>query len=735
MNNDSVVMVLHRLLAAVVLCFSIGVFLRAEMVSLPEIKKLKQQEEVFPCPWQTVLFRNYGFVPDSRLAHLLHCDKSTIRKEACRMGLKKVRYNKDWEEKGYITIIRNNWFLLNYEQLQALLNFSRERLAFVLKEEDFLSHKLGGVKPECPTIYYTPLTTSQAAETERLVGILQPLVNRSACKPFDFFKGMKNIKGTVPETEGVRMLHGYLTSCGDVFAEDCRSHLSDRLLAQYQAVGVNALFIHGQLSKLSEYPFDKRLSEGYEKRRRHLKNLIQRAEKYGIKIYLYINEPRAIATESFPRQFEHLKGHEGGGQTDLCFSRQEVRDYLYSAIKDLVTDIPALGGFMTITMSENATHCKSGSATNCVRCKDVPAEEMAAAVNNTIYRAIQDSKSNARLIANLWGWAAYMGWSREQVTHGIELLDKGVSVLCVSEFDLALEKGGVKSRLIDYSISNPGPSETTRWMLAEAEKKGHEIFAKIQVNNSWECSSVPYLPVFDLVLEHIRNLQDIHVRNLMLTWTLGGWPSPMLNMAAACASPGFNLDKWYDEWYGVEGSKVHEAVKMFCKGFREYPFSVTVLYHSPKNLGMANLWSRQPDEKSSSMVCYSFDDYKGWISPYSYDVYVECMKKMLPYWREGCRMLSELKGEKTKELLLFAEVATLHWEADLLQTQYAYYKRDWQANQEEIRGIVKDAMTCTERLLKLVDKDARIGYETSNHYFYTSRNLLEQYLHLSGLQQ
>lgn len=722
-----------RLLMLLIFCFSQSVLLKSEEASLPKVSKIKLQGEVLPCRWQTVIFRNYGFVSDERLATVLRCDKATIRKEAVRLGLGSVRYNKDWENKGYITMIRNNWYLLPYDQLQKLLNFSREKLVFILKEEDFLSHKLGGVKPECQPVYYTPLTEVQKMQTEQLVNIIRPLMKRPECKPFDFFKGMRKNKLRVPQTDGVRMLHGYLTSCGDVFAADGRTHLSDELLKQYMAVGVNALFIHGQLSKLADYPFDKSLSQGYELRRKNLKELIRRADRYGIKIYLYINEPRALPTDNFPEQYAHLKGHTAGGQTDLCFSQKEVRDYLYNTIRDIVTDMPLLGGFMTITMSENATHCKSSGSTNCEHCKDVPAEQLAAEVNNTIYRAICDSHSKARLIANLWGWAAYMGWSKEQVAHGIEMLDKGISVLCVSEFNLPLEKGGIKCSLIDYSISNPGPSETTRWMLAKAEETGHEIFAKIQVNNSWECSCVPYLPVYDLVLEHIKNLQNIHVKNFMLTWTLGGWPSPMLNMVAASSLPNFNLDSWYNDCYGSEGRLVHEAVKRFCDGFREFPFSVTVLYTSPKNLGMANLWNLQPEQKSSSMVCYSFDDYEHWMSPYTYDVYTDCMEKMLRYWREGCKLLSMAKKKNSRELQLYAEIATLHMEADLLQTRFSYYKRHPQENEVKLKEIVQKAIECTERLLQLVDKDAKIAFETSNHYFYTSRNLLEQYLHLKTM--
>ena len=66
------------------------------------------------------------------------------------------------------------------------------------------------------------------------------------------------------------------------------------------------------------------------------------------------------------------------------------------------------------------------------------------------------------------------------------------------------------------------------------------------------------------------------------------------------------------------------AVKLFCRGFREYPFTVSALYASPKNLGMGNIWSLARDEKVSTMTGYTFDDYERWTTPYGYKIYTNC---------------------------------------------------------------------------------------------------------------
>ena len=208
--------------------------------------------------------------------------------------------------------------------------------------------------------------------------------------------------------------------------------------------------------------------------------------------------------------------------------------------------------------------------------------------------------------------------------------------MCVSEYDLEIEKGGIKSRIIDYSISNPGPSEITKKTLEKAVRTGHKIYAKIQANNSWECSAVPYLPVFDLIFEHLQNLTKIGVQDYMLTWTLGGYPSNMLGLISEYAKnpQSFSLDDWYERQFSSNSKTVKNAVKYFCQAFREYPFSIDGLYFSPKTLGPANLWSLEKEQKQSTMVCYSYDDYKTWINPYPIDVYLLQYEKLIQKWEE-----------------------------------------------------------------------------------------------------
>lgn len=680
--------------------------------SLPPVQSVKLQDLNFPQAWQEVIFRNYGYASEDRIAEVLGCDVRTVKKEARRLGLKGIRYDETWSDMGYITLIRNNWHLLPYDQLCTLIGFNEDRLAFVLQEEDFLRVKLGNFKPECSEIRYCALSDDEKAETEDIARLVAGNLPKNPCKPFEFFKD-KKVPAVTADGEKLHLIHGYLSPCGDAFAVDGKTYLPDALLARYASYGINGIFIHGLLSNLSPYPFNPEQAKGYEARRERLNELVERCKPFGIDIYLYMNEPRR-----------------------LCTSRPEVKQYLYDAVLDLAKAVPGLGGILTITMSENLTHCKSNNSfsQDCELCKDIPVEELASEVNNIIHRALVDSGSSARLIANLWGWAPYMGWTDEMTARGVSLLDKDITALCVSEFNLEIEKDGIRNVVGEYSISNPGPSPRSVKTLGDAAATGHKTMAKVQINNSWEISSVPYLSVFDLEEEHLENLRRIGVDEFMLTWTLGGYPSPMLDLVGASGEEGFSLDKWYEKMFGSDAAAVHEAVRHFCDGFRNFPYNGGALYNGPKNLGMANLWSLEPDRKGSTMVCFSFDDYESWVGNYGYDGYTALMEKLLAEWEEGLDILEDVKGDLPEEMYLFSKVAYLTYEADLLHTRYAFYKRDMEKYSEELKGVIDASIDCTKELISLCDTNPAIAYEASNCYFFTSRNLIEKLVQLNRMK-
>ena len=209
-------------------------------------KDIKLPKINFPTAWQAVIYRNYGLVKTQNIANVLNCSAETVELEAKRLGLGSITYNPMWEEKGDMTILRNNWYLLNMGQIQKLLNFSEEKLDFLLKEEDFLFVKLNNDKPICPEIVYQPLTDVQILQTKNITDYLIDLGSDEG-KPFEFFNNMVQKVDLTETAPGNRIIYGYLTPCNDVFMIDSQTYLSDALLCRYQQAGITGIWLHSVL--------------------------------------------------------------------------------------------------------------------------------------------------------------------------------------------------------------------------------------------------------------------------------------------------------------------------------------------------------------------------------------------------------------------------------------------------------------------------------------------------------
>ena len=152
----------------------------------------------FPTRWQAAVWRNWNLVSAEILAKVLHASVPEIRSAAEAMGLEyRPGQLARWRERGFQTVIRRNWDLLPYDQLLVLLDWSAERLAFVLKEDDFFWVKLGFHKPACEEVRFRELSGEERARTAELRSIVEKVRARlpeRRVKPFDFLDRYGSVK-------------------------------------------------------------------------------------------------------------------------------------------------------------------------------------------------------------------------------------------------------------------------------------------------------------------------------------------------------------------------------------------------------------------------------------------------------------------------------------------------------------------------------------------------------------
>ena len=741
----------------------VGLFAQdAAVVALPDEKGEKPALgcEPFPSRLHAFVWRNWTAVPQARLAEVLKTTPDKVAQVAASMGLPpQAAIQPEWKDKGYITVLRRNWHLLPYDQLLTQLGMSREQLRYSLAEDDFLFIKLGSVKPKCAPLLYAPPTPEESAAAARLAGWLREegLADSYAQPDEPRFAFVQELSGLDPRLAGVkpagasqfelRFIFSYFAEYGDPLLDPEMRSYPEGLLQRLSAAGVNGVWVHTVLRTFSPAdPAFPEFGQDHEKRIAGLRTLVARAKKFGIDVYLYMNEPRAMHESFFGARpgREALRGVREGESCTLCTSNPEVRRWMSDTLAYVFTQVPGLGGVFTITASENLTSCAShGQQAQCERCKARPYAEVIAEVNATIAEGVARGNPKAKTIA--WDW----GWDDAQAAEIIAKLPKACWFMSVSEWSLPIERGGVKSTVGEYSLSSvgPGPRATKHWALARAA--GLKTVAKVQTSATWEFSAIPYLPVLDLVAEHGRNLSAAGVNGLMLSWSLGGYPSPNLEVFQAFTEKGQEtgavLDRVAEKRYGKAAVPLmRQAWTAFSDGFREFPYHVGTVYQGPQQMGPSNPLYLKPTGYGATMVGLPYDDLAAWRSIYPSEVWIGQMEKVHAGFERGCgiyeRLIAQTPGPGQRELRREAglfRAAALHFASCADQARFVVARDKLLAASDEatraacradLRKIVLSELATAKKLLPLVKADARIGYESSNQYYYIPQDLVEKVL-------
>ncbi len=368
----------------------------------------------FPDRLHAFVWRNWEMVPLERMAQVLGTTPEKVRQTGESMGLPPHQQPPaEYQQRGYISIIRRNWHLLPYEQLLTLLGWDAQKLAFTLKEDDFLWIKLGSFKPSCPTLRYVEPNETVTKRCEQIRAIVTSHFADEFARPakprFDFFHSTAAQETSTTPNSGtekkIRFLYSYCGVFGDPLLTPELDPYPDDLLRRLATLGVNGVWLHVVLHQLAPSSIFPELGVDHERRIANLRRLVDRAAEYGIDVYLYMNEPRAMAA-SFFKGRENIKGIQEGNYFTLCTSAPQVRQWLTESLAYVFRQVPGLGGVFTITASENLTNCYSHShtAAGCPRCSKRLGSEVIAEVNKAIADGVWAGNPKAKVIVWDWGW-------------------------------------------------------------------------------------------------------------------------------------------------------------------------------------------------------------------------------------------------------------------------------------------------------------------------------------------
>jgi hypothetical protein len=718
----------------------------------------------FPDRVHEFVWRNWNAVEPAKLGKIMGASAEDVTAIATSMGLPPAAaIPPEQRRRGYITLLRRNWHLLPYDQLLELVEMTPERLAFALREDDFLWIKLGSLKPRSEPLRYQPPSETarrRAAEIRRVVEEdFGAAIQRPAEPRFEFVRKLSNPLPSMPprqsaDNEPLRLVYSYLAVYGDPLLNPDLDPFPDGLLQRCSAVGINGIWLHAVLRELApggdtfpEFGVD------HETRLSNLNTLVKRAKRHGIGVHLYLNEPRAMP-EAFYQNRPELAGVHKDGFAAMCTSQPAVREWMTNALAYIFSNVPDLAGVFTMTASENLTNCAShGRWQDCPRCKDRTDAEIIAEVNAAMEAGVHRGNPNARVIISDWGWRGH-GDAPDIVAR----LPKSAWLMSVSEWSKPIQRGGVETKVGEYSISSPGPGPRAPRHWEAARKAGLKTAAEIQFNNTCEIASLPYIPVMDLVAEHIRNLQPAKLDGMMIGWTMGGHPSPNFDMVRRLTSTGRPdvetvLNEMARERFGVEGAPhARKAWTLMSDAFREYPFHVSVVYTSPVQKGPANPIYPQKTGYRATMWGIPYDDVDRWRGPYPPGVFAAQFEKMAAGWRSGVEQLQmavekapQDRRDEVADDLRFARAAGIIFQSVANQTRFVVARdvlavgsdtlpaRERDRLRTEMKRSLESEIVLARELFPLASEDSRIGFEPSCHHFYLPLDLVEKVINCRWL--
>ncbi len=709
-----------------------------------------------------VVWRNWTLVPIERIAATLNAPVAQITRLGKEMGLgNPPSIAPDQIRRTALTVIRRNWHLLPYSQILTLLQWTEEKLAFTLQEDDFLYIKLGSLKPNCPVVHWNPaLHDSNAAKDARKTWQrrLGQELGRTLPQPrqplFGFLNELNQPAPPTPVRDrgalSPRFCYPYFALYGDPLLDEGTDLLPDGYLARMADSGADGIWIQGVLTLLAPFPWEPERSKGWRQRRRNLLRIAQAAKERGIGVWIYLNEPRMLPTGFFDKHPE-LRGVGFGDSTCLCVSAPDVRRWLVEGVESLCRDVPELAGIFTISASENPTNCFShGRGRECPRCGPRGATAVIADTNSAMAEGVARSGAPTRFVA--WDW----GWPDNDAEAIINALAPNTAVMSVSEWSLPVRRGGVDSVIGEYSLSaiGPGPRATRHW--GWARKRGLSTIAKTQLAVTWELGSVPYIPAVDNAARHAANLRSAQIDGLMLGWTMGGWPSPNLEVVGAIASQPGTPDpeqaqlRVAERRFGkMAAPGVVAAWKSMSSAFAEFPYHITVVYNAPMLLGPSALLWEKPTGYRATMAGYPYDDLDGWRAQFPSEVFAGQFEKVADGFANGARAIAALAsrstGEHRRELQReagVAEACSLHFGSAGRQARFVTARRVLEttgaartAAVATLDSLLHAEIKAAKRLLELQSDDPRIGFEASNQYYYVAADLAEKIVNCIDLRE
>jgi hypothetical protein len=540
---------------------------------------------------------------------------------------------------------------------------------------------------------------------------------------------------------------------------------TDEELAGIAETGFNAIWVHTLLHQVVNSPVLPELGQNCELHLTALRKLIDRAAKHGIKVFLYMQPPRALPTDhafwnAHPEAGGHIEKSQSGDDCNdfidfrcFCTSQPIVKEYLRDASERLARELPDMGGIIMITASEYSSHCIAHSGctlgamgeishvnTTCPRCAVRKPADIISEIITLMRDGIRAVSTDMDILAWNWSWTFYYDIPCTEI---IEKLPKDIILMLGFERGGTQDYCGQKDAVVnEYSISYAGPSEQCTGAFETASKLGLKTATKLQFGTTHELATVVNLPLIGNLFRKADFMRRNNIVGYMGCWNFGNMLSA--NTASfnyflskeAPANEAEALQTFASDYMpGCDKTAVMDAWYTFAEAMLNYPFGIPYLYAGPTNFSLAYTPRPEPLNKISSGRAWlddeRGDDLSGCLSDFSLDEVLAGFEKLSAKWAEGVLQLENaLSGSDSEHAvaeLTNAKVCGAAFHSTLNTFKFYKLRLDWSNDKvNEYKAIAQDELAVLEAIKPIVASDKRQGYHSEAHAYMFNEDMIQE---------
>ena len=569
----------------------------------------------------------------------------------------------------------------------------------------------------------------------------------------------------------------------DLTDETCTaaSTYDDNELAAISGSGFNAIWVHGLLHHIVRAEPFLELGKNHQRHKTALRALIERAARHGIKVFIYMQPPRAIpvSNREFWDRHPDAAGQEESTTDDedisvkvkvrsMCTSTAPVRIWLKNAARQLITDLPGLGGIILITASEFPAHCYSHRQkddprwqVSCPNCRNRHPADIVVEIINLIRDGVREASRETAIVAWDWGWTM---WGITPPCH--EIMDRLPSdLILMANF----ESGGYKdlwlrphAAIQEYSLSYAGPSEACRKAFSVAQKLGMRTMSKLQLGTTHELATVVSLPLLGNIFKKASYHKHSESAGYMGCWNFGNYISTNTAafnyfMSSDCPDNEEEALQSFGSKYfpGCDAGLLARSWQGFDSAMDYYPFCVPFIYNAPMNYTLAypqiyvmgkltgkpagptHLIVPRGDNFSLIFDYAHFGMEK--TDVFTLDEIIPRLERLTVAWAETVELLTVALAHcpepKARNEIGNAAICGAVWHSTANTFKIFRLRRKWNDSmRSEFISIARDELAVLHKVLPHVERDPRQGYHGEAHgYMFDAQSIKDKILALERI--